>query len=60
MKLKAIKPFLGSVEGLVDNGTIFDANDARAKELLEIGLVEPFKPVEENKVSKPIKEKKVK
>ncbi|MGJ5817044.1 hypothetical protein [Paludibaculum fermentans] len=60
MQIKAIKPFLGSVEGLIDNGQVFDADDARAKELIGIGLVEPYNPVEETKVVKPVKEKKSK
>jgi hypothetical protein len=60
MQIKAIKPFLGSVEGLIDNGQVFDADENRAKELIEIGLVEPFNPAEANKVVKPVKEKKSK
>jgi hypothetical protein len=60
MQIKATKPFLGSVEGVITTNQVFDATDARAKELIDIGLAVFYTPVEERKVVAPVQETKKK
>jgi hypothetical protein len=56
MQLKANRPFLGSVEGLVDVGEVLEAADDRAKELISLGLVSAYSPVVEDKSADPVTE----
>lgn len=58
-KARANRPFIGSIEGMVNVHEEFECTDVRLKELLQIGVIDEIPDTKEKKETASFEQEKV-